>query len=166
MGRKPRFGPSKGNRERRCCIMHTKKRLITTGVLVLCLALLFSFPILVYAHHGYRSHYRQAEAPYSLCTIEGCTEAGRHLHDGVGYCGYNHDCGYCDRTCQLVRSQEETAYSLCTIEGCMQTGRHLHDGVGYCGYDHSGGYCDNSCQSVPCQPVSGQHHGRGGHGCH
>lgn len=34
-----------------------------------------------------------------VCTIEGCTESGRHFHDGEEYCGYNHSSGYCDNTC-------------------------------------------------------------------
>lgn len=77
---------------------------------------------------------------YPVCTFEGCTETGRHLHDGSYYCGYHHDGGYCDGSCV-----SSGAYPVCTFEGCTETGRHLHDGNYYCGYLHSGGYCDGSC---------------------
>lgn len=36
---------------------------------------------------------------YPVCTFEGCTETGRHLHDGSYYCGYYHNGGYCDGSC-------------------------------------------------------------------
>ena len=35
----------------------------------------------------------------SVCTIEGCTQSGRHTHDGVPYCGYSHAGGFCDGSC-------------------------------------------------------------------
>ena len=36
----------------------------------------------------------QTEIP--VCAVEGCTAAGRHLHDSILYCGYAHDGGFCN----------------------------------------------------------------------
>lgn len=88
-----------------------------------------------------------------LCSVEGCTVGGRHIHDGVTYCGYSHEDGICDGRCR----------ALCTEESCTASGCHQHDGKDYCGYGHEGGFCDGSCQAdVVVIPRHGHH---GHHGC-
>lgn len=67
-----------------------------------------------------------------VCPYGDCATAGRHYHDGVLYCGYAHEGGYCDGNC----------IGLCTVEGCDIAGRHSHDGGYYCGSYHSGGFCN------------------------
>ncbi len=66
-------------------------------------AALVTFPA---AAHGH-GHHRQAssvtcDTSCPICTVEGCTETGRHTHDGHDYCGYDHSGGYCDRSCETV----------------------------------------------------------------
>lgn len=73
---------------------------VTAGLLA---AALTAFPA---AAHGH-GHYRQAsgateDTSCPVCTVEGCTETGRHTHDGHDYCGYDHSSGYCDRSCENV----------------------------------------------------------------
>lgn len=88
-----------------------------------------------------------------LCEVEDCELAGRHTHDGVTYCGYDHVDGFCDGAC----------LSLCEVEDCTLTGRHYHDGTLYCGGNHAHGYCDGSCPVYRAPAVSGGYrHGR----CH
>ena len=131
------------------------KKLLVSAVAAACAASLL-IPA-AYAHggcHGRRN--TQPTTPYrcAVCTVEGCTQTGRHYHDGVLYCGHNHTSGWCDGTC----------VSLCPVEGCTQTGRHYHDGVLYCGHDHASGWCDGTC----CGTVrsSGSYWGGGHHGWH
>lgn len=71
-------------------------KLLTGAALAAMVSVLFVTP--VSAHHGHR---RQANVDYRypVCTVEDCTEEGRHLHDDEYYCGYDHDCGYCDGSC-------------------------------------------------------------------
>ena len=65
------------------------------------LAVLLVMPVSAHGHHG---HHRQSAADNScpVCTVEGCTETGRHTHDGCEYCGYDHEGDYCDGTCVTV----------------------------------------------------------------
>ena len=67
--------------------------------------------------------------------MEDCDIAGRHVHDGVTYCGSCHEAGYCDGVC----------LTLCTVEGCDIAGRHTHNGTTYCGNHHEAGYCGGTC---------------------
>ena len=73
------------------------------------MALMMLIPVSASAHCG--GYWRTAAAPVNVncevCSIEDCTTAGRHIHDGVTYCGYAHAGGICDGTC----------YALCAVEG-------------------------------------------------
>lgn len=99
--------------------------------------------------HGVSGHHGQSAAPQqtviSVCPVDGCSIAGRHVHNGVVYCGYNHENGYCTGTC----------LALCSVEGCTTIGPHAHNNVTYCGNDHDCGFCDGSC-TVRCW--RGRHH--------
>lgn len=65
------------------------KKLLTSGAV--CAALLAVLVVPASAHHG-GGHHANA-ASYAVCTVDGCTETGRHTHGGVTYCGAGHD-GY------------------------------------------------------------------------
>lgn len=120
---------------------------------LIALAMLSALPVSVSAHCG---GHRYAAAPVSVscpvCTVEGCTAEGRHIHDGVTYCGYAHADGICDGICR----------ALCTDENCTLSGRHSHNGIVYCGDSHENGFCDGSCQQARTI-VSGGHHGHHRH---
>lgn len=104
------------------------KKFISTALAGLALCSLLAVPALAHGHHGGHGHYRTAQpATCEPCTVEGCTEVGRHLHDGTYYCG------------------AQPRYELCPVEGCTVVGRHLHDGTYYCGACHAEGYCDGEC---------------------
>lgn len=91
-------------------------KLLTAVAAAAMVSVLFVMP--VSAHHG---HHRQAAAGtgYPVCTVEGCTEEGCHLHDGEYYCGYDHEDGYCDGSCESVSTQTYSGY------GCGR-GHHGH----------------------------------------
>lgn len=56
-----------------------------------------------FAHgHGHHRRVDTVDTSCPVCTVEGCTETGRHVHDGHDYCGYNHSSGYCDGSCAAV----------------------------------------------------------------
>ena len=77
------------------------KKFVTASVAGMMAAMLVAFPASAHGHH------RQAVAVDTscpVCTVEGCTETGRHYHDDHEYCG----CGYCAHSCETVSS-----YSSC-----------------------------------------------------
>lgn len=137
------------------------KRLFAYGAAGLLMAGMVVTPVSAHGHHSQTD--TATKAVCSVCTVEGCTETGYHTHDGQTYCGYDHECGYCDGSCGVV--------GVCTVEGCTETGQHTHDGQAYCGYNHANGYCDNSCVGQSSGQSAGQgvrqsgghhsgHHGR------
>lgn len=118
-----------------------------TGVLALTVSVM---PVSAHGHHGSPAgtgcgydHEHLCE----VCTVEDCTRVGWHVHDGCTYCGYDHVDGYCDGTCDAVRT--------CPVEDCSEVGHHVHDGQSYCGYDHESGYCDGTCDSIAVCTVEG-----------
>lgn len=119
--------------------IHLKKLTAAAG---LCAALAL-LTVSVFAHgghHGGHHNGQTRQTAVSVCQIAGCSTAGRHIHSGVAYCGYDHESGFCDGSCR----------ALCTVEGCAIAGAHSHNGVTYCGYAHARGFCDG---------VHGAHHG-------
>ena len=128
-----------------------KKRTLAL-ILACAAALALMVPALACGGHG-RHHGRQTQV--TVCPVSGCEAAGRHVHNGVTYCGYAHESGVCDGRC----------LALCPVEGCETVGRHVHDGVTYCGADHDCGYCDGSCPLYQAPSYSGAQY-RGHHGCH
>ncbi|MEY8319712.1 hypothetical protein AAK894_01370 [Lachnospiraceae bacterium 46-61] len=82
--------------------MHIKKMLVMGAVGILSSACL-AFPAFAHGH----GHHRQTQVNTNytaVCTIDGCTETGHHIHNGVNYCGYNHSNGYCDGSCATTYS--------------------------------------------------------------
>ena len=135
------------------------KKVLAYGTAGLLAAGLMVMPVSAHGHHAQTAV--PADQVCDICTVEGCVNAGLHTHEGKTYCGYDHECGYCDGSCGVV--------GICDVEGCTQTGRHTHGEQTYCGAGHTGGYCDSSCvrQSTGSQGErrSGGHHG-GHHGRH
>ena len=129
--------------------MH-RKRLIAGSLAALMVALLV---IPVSAHCGRRRAAAPANTACYVCAVEGCTELGRHSHDGTVYCGYDHENGICDGKC----------LAICADEDCTITGRHTHNGTTYCGTHHEAGFCDGNCQTYVAP--NGHHRGHGGHHC-
>lgn len=129
------------------------KKQLAAGFLALMMLGLLSVSALAHGGHG-RSAYRARTVSCAVCTLEDCETAGRHLHDGVTYCGYAHADGICNGQCR----------ALCTLEDCTLSGSHSHDGTAYCGYAHECGFCDGSCQAYYAASTSGCGcHGHHGH---
>ena len=75
-----------------------RRKITAAAAAALMAAALVTFPASAHGH----GHHRQAvteDTSCPVCTVEGCTETGRHIHDGHDYCGYDHSSGYCDGTC-------------------------------------------------------------------
>lgn len=121
------------------------KRLFAYGAAGLLMAGMVVMPVSAHGHHSQAGAAKKAVC--SVCTVEGCTRTGLHVHDNTTYCGYAHAGGYCDGSCGAV--------SVCAMAGCTETGYHLHDSQTYCGYDHACGYCDGSCGVVGICTVAG-----------
>lgn len=119
----------------------SKKKRTLVLMLAVIAALALMAPALACGGHG---HHGGRQTQVTVCTVEGCTTAGRHVHNGVIYCGYHHESGVCDGNC----------LALCTVEGCTVSGRHTHDGVVCCGAHHEAGFCDGTCVVS-----TGHHHG-------
>lgn len=90
------------------------KRLLTATAAAALVSALFVLPVSAHGHH--RQTTVSTDCP--VCTVEGCTEKGRHTHDGHDYCGYDHADGYCDGTCAAV--------SVNTASHCRKSRRHCH----------------------------------------
>lgn len=126
--------------------------LVLTGILLAASAVM---PVSAHGHHHNQNQTdTTTDAVCEMCTVSGCNKSGLHVHDNVTYCGYDHDCGYCDGSCGAVE--------VCTVEGCNETGRHTHNDETYCGYAHDCGYCDNSCVKTT-NTGTGRHHRQGKH---
>lgn len=68
-------------------------KLFAVGTVLTLLTALLAVPA---SAHGGRHHAARRTTPsYAVCSVEQCTETGRHDHDGVTYCGYSHTGGYC-----------------------------------------------------------------------
>ena len=134
--------------------MFQRKSRLLAAAMCAVLAAMLIVPVSAHGHHGgwgrHSGYRQQVQTSVTVCPYEDCTEAGRHIHDGLTYCGYGHGSGVCDNNCR----------ALCPFEDCVVAGRHYHDGAPYCGYDHAGGYCDGACQALcpleDCQ-LTGRH---------
>lgn len=97
------------------------KRFFAAAMTAALVSTLFVMPVSAHGH----GHHRQVQAVQTVktntvntvdtvdtecpvCTVEGCTEAGRHTHDGHDYCGYDHADGYCDGSCAAVSNSGST----------------------------------------------------------
>lgn len=99
--------------------MHLKK-LSATVLTVLLAAFLFVLPVSAHGHHGHHGQSSEAGNGCPVCTVDGCTESGRHTHDGYDYCGYDHKDGYCDGSC------DSSSYGTVLNRKCGSARRHCH----------------------------------------
>lgn len=76
-----------------------RRKITAAAAAAMMAAALVTFPA---AAHGHHRQAAAADTSCPVCTVEGCTESGRHTHDGHDYCGYNHSSGYCDGSCQTA----------------------------------------------------------------
>ena len=71
-------------------------------------AALLTLPVSAHGHHGgchsrpVRPSRPAVSATVTVCQVEGCTKTGRHVHNGVTYCGYPHESGVCDNNCRAL----------------------------------------------------------------
>ncbi len=116
-------------------------KIFMSGLIGIACSVLFVMPVSAHGHHS-RQTGCGADTDHlcEVCSYSDCTRTGWHVHDDVTYCGFDHEEGYCDGTCAVVK--------VCTVENCQETKQHVHDGVSYCGYAHESGYCDGACGSV------------------
>lgn len=119
--------------------MRFKRVFFSSIVCVISLSMLVAAASAHGGHHGrgggYGRRIQAQQTLVSVCTVDGCSLAGRHVHNGTIYCGYDHESGYCNGTCT----------ALCPVDGCTVAGRHVHNNITYCGNDHICGFCDGSC---------------------
>ena len=137
-----------------------KMNRLTAGLLCAVLAAALVIPAAAHGHHGgwgYGHHgaCAQPAAPQytqpqytqpqetqpqyvqpavGVCPYDGCAETGRHYHDSVPYCGYNHAGAYCDGTC--------AGYCAGTDPAAGSVGSYAYYGCGFGytnGHGHHGG---------------------------
>lgn len=77
------------------------KKLFRTMAAVTLISVLFVMPVSAHGHH-HSQRASAADTGCPVCTVEGCTEEGRHTHDGHEYCGYDHADSYCDGSCETA----------------------------------------------------------------
>ena len=61
-----------------------------------------------------------------VCTVDGCTETGRHSHDGHDYCGYNHENGYCDGSCETASHHNNAGSTTSGTTNSRRCVRRFH----------------------------------------
>ena len=79
-------------------------------VLACVTALALMVPAMAHGHGGGRhggcgrgwSAQTQVQTQVTVCAVEGCEIAGRHVHNNVTYCGNHHEAGYCGGGCAVV----------------------------------------------------------------
>ena len=59
------------------------KKFVTASVAGMMAAMLVAFPA---SAHGHRRQAVAVDTSCPVCTVEGCTETGRHYHDDHEYC--------------------------------------------------------------------------------
>lgn len=133
---------------------------LTAGLLCAVLAAALVIPAAAHGHHGGRGYGHhgacaQPAAPQytqpqyaqpqetqpqyvqpavGVCPYDGCAETGRHYHDSVPYCGYNHAGAYCDGIC--------AGYCAGTGPAAGSVGSYAYYGCGFGytnGHGHHGG---------------------------
>ncbi len=99
------------------------KKLFVWGATGVLLAGMTVMPVSAHGHHYARTTVAE-DAVCELCTVEDCTETGLHYHDEELYCGYDHECGYCDRSCVTIREKVQTRTA--GSGSCHGRGHHGH----------------------------------------
>lgn len=117
--------------------MNTKT--LVAGILA---AFLLAVPASAHCGHGgYRQQTSQPVATaYPACTVDGCNIAGRHLHDGVTYCGTYHADGVCNVNCLPAATVVSNATVVSDSSSATTSGS-----TGYYGGHHGGGHHRGHC---------------------
>jgi len=109
------------------------KKTCAAGVLA---ALLLAAPASAHCDASHAHGCWQVNQPVAMtcpeCTVEGCTIAGRHLHNGITYCGTHHVDGVCSIDCLTAANTSNTA---------VASGHHS----GHHGGHHSSRYKGHHC---------------------
>lgn len=110
------------------------KKLLTAAMTAALVFTLFAMPVSAHGHGHHGHHGSQGNSSTTdsgtadtevyntdcpVCTLEDCTQTGRHTHNGHEYCGYDHKDGYCDGTCETYCNKYGTD------RGCGR-GRRAH----------------------------------------
>lgn len=112
-------------------------KLLKTFTTAMLISVLFVMPVSAHGHHENSGHHNQTSESTDcpVCTVEDCTEEGRHTHDGHNYCGYNHESGYCDGSCKAAVS-DKTDSGKTTSEKTTSEKRTSGHGCGKRRYCH------------------------------
>lgn len=103
-------------------------------VLACAAALALMVPALAHGHHGGG---RRRQTQVTVCSLKGCETLGRHVHNGVTYCGYDHAYGFCDGTC--LNPVQPTAPAVTAPATTPNTtGTNYSYGYGHHGGGHHG----------------------------
>ena len=78
-----------------------KTRFFAAGLAALLTAGVLVSAALACGHHGRRA-VTGGTVSCRVCTAAGCELTGRHVHNGVTYCGYGHASGLCDGNCHAL----------------------------------------------------------------
>lgn len=81
-------------------VMGTMKKRGLAFLLACAAALALMVPAFAHGHSS-RHHRKTQQNHVQLCDAEDCQSTGRHVHDGVTYCGNLHDEGYCTGKCTV-----------------------------------------------------------------
>ena len=120
--------------------MMKKWNRLTAGLLCAILAAALIVPVSAHGCHGRRGggchgrYVQNVQTEITVCPYDGCAETGRHYHDSVAYCGYNHAGAYCDGTC--------AGYCVGTDPAAGNAGSYAYYGCGFGyanGHGHHGG---------------------------
>ena len=130
------------------------KKFFTAVMTASLISVLFVMPVSAHGHHGSQGHHNQtsnttvtSESTTSgatasenttsgatvsdntdcpVCTVDGCTETGRHSHDGHDYCGYNHESGYCDGSCETASHHDNAGTTTSGTTNSRRCVRRFH----------------------------------------
>ena len=96
------------------------RKLFMAALTAAMVSMIFVMPVSAHGHHNRTTVATDTSCP--VCTVEGCTEVGRHTHDGHDYCGYDHKDGYCDYSC--VNASDDTTSGKTVSRGRCGARRH------------------------------------------
>lgn len=128
-----------------------KKRMIMIGA-VAAFVLAGAFSATVFA--GGFGRNEDSFEEYPLCTVETCTQAGCHTHDGRTYSPHHQADGH------EYHNPTSTYQGICPIESCNATGNHAHNGGIYGQHHNEDGHTYHGQQR---KESSNGCHKRGGH---
>ena len=102
-------------------------------------ASIVTVPAFAHGHGGAKGHRVWMAEPttYTVCPLDSCEVAGRHVHNGVTYCGYDHAYGFCDGTC-LNPVQPTAPAVTAPATTSNTTGTNYSYGYGHHGGGHHG----------------------------